>query len=207
MAIIMLAGPIKAWWDENWNTPEHWHYALWRERVGTEMVKSYHLVYRPHEAFQGSWDERAQSINDFILRTADVIFNLTPPGVLSEGTDGEVLYARNFGKTIIDAPPPERVEDFERALIELNMKLTELGLSTTGVKQVGIVDSLDVSNIPPERYDVVRAWVELNRGEWLRYHYTAYDHTIAVFDTQNPEDAPSLDAVLKIEVLAGPPIT
>ena len=206
MAIIMLAGPIKAWWDDEWNTHAHWHYALWRERVSAELVKSYHLVYRPHEAFQGSWDERAQSINDFVLRTSDAIINLTPPGVLSEGTDGEVLYAANYGKTIIDLAPPKRVEDFERALIEMNMKLTELGLTTEGVKQVGVVASLSTEGLD---LDSVAGWIRQVSAAsytWFRFHYEAYDGTIAILDTQNRNDAPSLSRVRKIELLAESPL-
>lgn len=199
MAIIMLAGPIKAWWDEEWNTPAHWHYALWRERVNTELVKSYHLVYRPHEAFQGSWDERAQSINDFVLRTADVIFNLTPPGVPSDGTNGEVLYAANFGKTIIDLPPPERVEDFERALIEMNVKLTELGLSTTGVEQEHVIASLN-----PEGMTAIEIanWLAEYTHYVKRFHYFDKFGTLRCLDTPFRADVMAQnDEVLKIEVL------
>lgn len=201
MPVVMLAGPIKAWWDDEWNTPEHWKYALWRERVNTELVKSYFLVYRPHEAFQGTWDERGQSINDYVLRICDVVINMTPPGVPSMGTDGEVLYARNFSKAIIDAPPPEKLTDWPQALIEMNQKLTALGLSNKPpIEQVVVKDSLAV--VGDLDHTLIKNWIDSHWGEHFRFHYLAFDGTIAIFDTYKPEDAPSFDAMHKIEILA-----
>ena len=196
--IAMLAGPIKAWWDENWNTTEHWRYALWRERVNTELVKSYWLVYRPHEAFQGTWDERAQSINDFVLRTADVIINLTPPGVPSMGTDGEVLYAKNFDKPIIEVPAPERIEDFERALIELNQKLTDLGYGAEVIEQRKILDSLDVGASLSEIGMFSDKW----RGHEKRFHYLDRNNHIRIIEGFEIPDELYASDLLKIEVLA-----
>jgi hypothetical protein len=196
--IIMLAGPIKAWWDDNWNTPEHWFYALWRERVNTELVKSYYLVYRPHEAFQGSWDERAQSINDFVLRTCDVVLNLTPPGVPSLGTDGEVLYAENFGKTIIDVPPPASVDDFERALIEMNQKLTDMEFNIKSVDQRPILASLAVQDVDVETLQkFMWNWAEKEK----RFHYYDKENHIDIVEGKYLPGGIVSEDLVKVEVL------
>lgn len=95
--IVFLAGPIEHWWDENWNTPEHWLYAEWRDLLSKALVARGHLVYRPHEAFKGTFvgqnAEEAQSVNDRALEIADVVVvsNLDPP-VPCAGTDAECAY-------------------------------------------------------------------------------------------------------------------
>lgn len=108
--IAVLLGPIKHWWDENWQTDEHHIYSRWREEVSKALVAHGLLVYRPHEAFKGSWDERGQTVNDTAISLADICINMTPPGTPSEGTDKEMLLCEDRGKTVIYAPPPTRQE-------------------------------------------------------------------------------------------------
>lgn len=107
---VMLAGPIKAWWDE-WESPQHKHYVAWRDALSQALVDAGHLVYRPHEAFKGQWHESAQAVNDVALRTSDVIANLTPEGVPSLGTDDEIDYARRYNRRVVATPPPSTQVD------------------------------------------------------------------------------------------------
>jgi hypothetical protein len=81
----MLVGPIDFWWNENWDTPQHRTYKGWRNKVNRRLVEAGHLVYRPHEAFKGAWNERAQAVNDAAISIADCLVNLTPPGVPAYG--------------------------------------------------------------------------------------------------------------------------
>lgn len=108
---VMLAGPIKAWWDE-WGSPRHQQYVAWRELLSGALVDAGHLVYRPHEAWKGEWelnqgDASAQRVNDEAIRVCDVIIDLTPPGVPSEGTLEELRLCDDLCKTVIQAPPPK----------------------------------------------------------------------------------------------------
>lgn len=103
--IIILAGPVKYWWDENWEMPEHWEYAKWRDEVSAALVEAKYLVYRPHEAFKGTWNEKAQAVNDAAIAVSDLMLNLSPPGVPSVGTDAECRYALTVGTPVMTAPP------------------------------------------------------------------------------------------------------
>jgi hypothetical protein len=87
---VVVVGPIDHWWNENWGTFEHEVYATWRDGVCKQLVEAGHLVYRPHEAFKGAWDERGQAVNDVAIDSADVMVNLRPDGVPAYGTQAEV---------------------------------------------------------------------------------------------------------------------
>lgn len=103
--IIFLAGPIDYWWNENWHRPAHLDYMKWRQCVNDSLVEAGHLVYRPHEAIKGAWDERMQAVNDKALELCDVFVYLTPPGVPAYGTQAEHNVAHAYGKRIEWAPP------------------------------------------------------------------------------------------------------
>jgi len=105
--IVVLCGPIKAWWDE-WGSQRHQEYTAWRDALSDALVDAGHLVYRPHEGFKGKWTEAAQRVNDVAIEVADVVLNLTPPGVPSDGTDAEMLHARWLARQVFNAPPPPR---------------------------------------------------------------------------------------------------
>jgi hypothetical protein len=115
-AIIMLAGPVKWWWDANWMTPAHIAYVDWRQRVTDELVAAGYLVYQPHAAFKGTWNEAAQVVNNAIIGICDAMVVLTPPGVLSDGTDEEVEQARLLDRPIVFAPPNSDMEGVLHAL-------------------------------------------------------------------------------------------
>lgn len=108
--IVALVGPIEYWWNTpddpaRFHSPEAVRYRDWRERLSRFLVDSGRLVFRPHEAFKGPWDERAQVFNDHMVEISDVIVNMRPPGIPGRGTDHELELAESLGKPIIWAPP------------------------------------------------------------------------------------------------------
>jgi hypothetical protein len=133
--IVMLAGPIKAWWGPpREGTHEHQHYLEWRTTVDAHLTRAGHLTYRPHEAFKGPWDERGQVVNDAILVAADVVLDLTPLGVPSEGTDAERAVAARHGKRVEPAPPPPLGGDLHEAAYAV---VDLLGVDEDGQRQMG----------------------------------------------------------------------
>ncbi len=102
--VVMIAGPIKHWWGENWMTPEHVDYEAWRDRVSDALVEAGYLVYHPHRAFRGTWDERAQAINDTVVLASDAVVVISPDGVPSKGTDDEVRHALEHGRRVVYCP-------------------------------------------------------------------------------------------------------
>jgi hypothetical protein len=104
--VVMLAGPIKVWWQDGmWGTELHDTYTQWRDAVRVACVKAGFLVYSPHRAWQGAWNENAQRINDMAIEASDVVLNLTPAGVPADGTDAEIAYADKVGTPVLAAPP------------------------------------------------------------------------------------------------------
>jgi hypothetical protein len=116
--IVMLVGPIDYWWNENWESPQHLAYKQWRDEVNRKLVKAGHLVFRPHEAFKGAWDERAQIVNDTVINIADCLINLTPPGVPAYGTAAEVARAHEIGVSVYNAPPDD-LSDIHEFIVPL----------------------------------------------------------------------------------------
>ena len=109
--ITALVGPIKAWWGKDadgreiWGNAQHCAYVAWRDAVEAFLIKAGCLVYAPYRAIKGSWHERAQRINDTAIRESDAIVDLTPPGIIADGTVAENLYAESNGVVIIKCPP------------------------------------------------------------------------------------------------------
>lgn len=102
---VFLAGPIDYWWNENWETPAHIAYMEWRTYIHKRLVEAGHVVYSPHNAIKGAWDEAMQAINDTAIHVCDVLIYLTPYGIPAHGTDDEVVVARLLGKQVYHAPP------------------------------------------------------------------------------------------------------
>lgn len=131
--IVFLAGAIKYWWlkrcsrsicgallsedaevcwacnssavFELWGSPEHQEYVAYRNHVRALLIEADYLTYAPHEAFKGTWDERAQAVNDAGIAAADLMLNLSPEGVPTVGTDDEVAYAVRIGTPVMHVPP------------------------------------------------------------------------------------------------------
>lgn len=108
--IVALVGPIEYWW----NTPEDPHrfdseqavaYRQWRLDLRDLLADAGYLVYSPHLAFFGPWDERAQKHNDWIVEICDVVVNMRPEGIPGKGTDHELILASVYNKPVIKAPP------------------------------------------------------------------------------------------------------
>lgn len=109
--IVFLAGPIECWWDTE-EEPNKFEslpargYRMYRQIVEDTLKQRGYLVYKPHTAFTGDWNERAQAVNDMAIEIADVLINMTPPGVKALGTNHEVHHAETLGVRVIDGPPP-----------------------------------------------------------------------------------------------------
>src|SRR5690242_20069617 len=89
--IVTVIGPIEKWWDTEeepykFNSNEARRYREWRKAVCEALARRY-LVYRPHEAFKGNWNEKAQKVNDAALEVSDFIVNLKEDGEEALGTD------------------------------------------------------------------------------------------------------------------------
>lgn len=102
---VFLAGPIDFWWNENWETPAHIEYMEWRDSVKTRFVEAGHVVYLPHQAIKGAWDESMQVINDTAIKVCDIFVYMTPRGVPAYGTAKEKEFAEIIGKRVFWAPP------------------------------------------------------------------------------------------------------
>lgn len=98
--VVFIAGPIKHWWS-CWGSPEHERYVAWRDAVREALVEAGYLTYAPWEAFKGTWNRRAQSINDAALGAANVVLALWVEGVPAVGTTAETTYAKRVGVPII----------------------------------------------------------------------------------------------------------
>jgi hypothetical protein len=104
--IAVIIGPISFWWRPGeWGTPAHKDYLEWRAAVCAALVKGGWLIYKPHAALQGPWDERAQAINDGAIRLADAVYDVTPPEIPINGTLKERDVARDAGRPLIACPP------------------------------------------------------------------------------------------------------
>jgi hypothetical protein len=73
--------------------------------VESLFVEAGFLVYKPHRAFSGRWNERFQGVNDHVLGLVDAVVYMTPDGIPALGTDHEVAYAKSLGKPIFHLPP------------------------------------------------------------------------------------------------------
>jgi hypothetical protein len=166
----LQAGPIKWWWDENWDTTAHWHYDAWREAMSDALVAAGDfLVYRPHHAFKGAWTEEAQTVNDAALRMCHVIINMTPSGVLSEGTDSEILQASSYGALVVKAPPPLLQHDFGLALRSLIARLRELKVERPELEQLKVIDAVGYQ---PRRELMIKGLIEEYQGNVIRVHFS-----------------------------------
>jgi hypothetical protein len=94
--IIFLAGAVAWWWDANWDSPQHYEYLEWRNQVRTALIAGGFLTYAHYEAFKGTWNPVAQKINDYAITQSHLFLILTPDNIPSEGTDKEVLIAKQW---------------------------------------------------------------------------------------------------------------
>lgn len=141
--LIVLAGAIKWWWlttcyncgwrgeistcprcgtdsflKPHWNSLEHRKYVGWRNYVRGALIVAGFLTYAPYEAFKGTWDDRAQAVNDAAIAAARLMIVMSPPGVTTVGTDDETAYAARVGTPTLLLPPntPLVVERVHAAL-------------------------------------------------------------------------------------------
>jgi hypothetical protein len=127
--VVMLIGPVAYWWDtddyKHWDLAEHWHYVAWRERLNDALIESGFLVYRHWEAFKGTWNNKMQEVNNYVLERSDFVVNMTPEYAWSEGVDEELDFADSKSMEVISAPPPRTEEEFSWAIKNLLEQLKE----------------------------------------------------------------------------------
>ena len=117
--IVVLAGPIRHWWQPGqWDTPQHQEYVQWRDAVRVALVKAGCMVYSPHRAIQGSWNDAAQAINDAAISIAHVVVVLTPPGIPADGTAHEMGVATEIGVRLAPLPPGD-IDALQRLVADL----------------------------------------------------------------------------------------
>jgi hypothetical protein len=141
--LIVLAGAIKWWWlttcetcgwvgegtdcrchrgtpklHVHWDSMEHRRYVGWRNYVRGALIEAGYLTYAPHEAFKGTWDDKAQAVNDAAIAAADLMLILSPLDTVTDGTDDEADYAKRVGTKTLVLPPgtPLVVERVKYAL-------------------------------------------------------------------------------------------
>lgn len=121
--VVMILGPVAYWWDtdtyKHWDLPEHWYYVKWRERVNDALIENGYLVYRHWEAFKGTWNNKMQEVNNFVLERVDFVINIKPDYAWSDGTDEEMEYCRVNNRKVIFAPPPKTEDEFSWYIKEL----------------------------------------------------------------------------------------
>lgn len=102
--IIFLAGPVKFWWT-CFGSDEHRSYVLYRDWVRKTLIDANYLTYASWDAIKGTWDKRAQAINDMAISVSDLLIVLTPEGIPADGTEDEAEYAKRLGVPVLYLPP------------------------------------------------------------------------------------------------------
>lgn len=105
---------LYVWWD----SIEHRTYVRWRARVRAALIDAGYLTYAPWMAFKGTWDERAQVVNDAVLSVSTALVVLSPSYAITEGTDTERTLAEEMGIPIIDCPPDDERDAMGRTGID-----------------------------------------------------------------------------------------
>lgn len=113
--IIFIAGPIKHWWT-CWGSPEHERYLQQRSAVRAQLIDDGYLTYAAWDAIKGTWDERAQAINDTAIRTSDLMLDLTPTGIPAHGTGDEVRLAIRENVPVLRVLPEWSISELRRVV-------------------------------------------------------------------------------------------
>lgn len=101
---VFLAGPIRHWWGEGqWNSTTHQQYTYVRD-YAHEVFSEDFLVYAPHRAWRGPWNEVAQQVNDLAVDSCHAFVYFQIEGVVAKGTDAEWERASKASKKIIRIP-------------------------------------------------------------------------------------------------------
>ena len=86
---VFLAGPIRYWWTPGLEESYLYKtYSNMRDNLHEQLSKEF-LVYAPHRAWRGPWDERAQALNDNVIRACDAVVYLDHPHIPAAGTSRE----------------------------------------------------------------------------------------------------------------------
>lgn len=94
---VFLASPIRGWWAPGmWESPLHVAYTSFRDAVHDRLSSDF-LVYAPHRAWRGPWNEVAQRVNDAAVLSCHALVYLNVPGMIAEGTRSETELAAEHG--------------------------------------------------------------------------------------------------------------
>lgn len=96
---VFLAGPIRHWWslpdvsgkDQYFNHRE----------IAHQVLSEDFLVYSPHRAWRGPWNEVAQQVNDHALGLCHAFVYLHVPGIVASGTEAECALANELGIPVL----------------------------------------------------------------------------------------------------------
>lgn len=128
---VFLAGSIEYWWDRpddpnRFMSPAAVEYREWREILSKWFTDNGFLVYRPHEAFKGPWDEKMQQVNDLAITLCHIFVEMTPVGIsLGKGTSRELSLASDLNRSIIWMPPGIN-DDTRNVLLEGGLRRARL---------------------------------------------------------------------------------
>jgi nucleoside 2-deoxyribosyltransferase len=121
---VFLAGPIEYWWGteeepDRFNSPAAVAYREHRDRVRDWFVDNHFLVYSPHNAFKGDWNEKMQPVNDYVLGLCDIVVDLTPDSFLRRtfGTAHEVDLAYELNKAVFCIPTQKALDQLTPAVV------------------------------------------------------------------------------------------
>lgn len=126
---VFLAGPIEWWWDcpqepNRFLSSPARIYRHHRDQLRDFFVERGFLVYMPHQAFKGDWNEKMQPVNDYVLGLCDIIVDMTPtdiPGIVANGTKHEVELAHKLNKLVLTIPP-----GIDRKVLEMILETERL---------------------------------------------------------------------------------
>lgn len=103
--MVFLGGGIAYWWGERFGSPEHQDYVQWRHDVRATLIEHNFLVYAPHEAFKGTWNRKAQIVNDAAITVSDLVLVISASYAIGNGTREETEFARRSDVPVAHAPP------------------------------------------------------------------------------------------------------
>jgi hypothetical protein len=224
---VTLIGPIAWWWEKDesgnrrYGSPAHVHFDQWRDAISDALWEAGRfLVYHPHKAFRGRWTNHAQPVNDTALDLQGVVIDMSPPGTASKGTTAERHYASLNGSQIIEAPPPEHVEEFGSALAALIEKIDALGAQREIVDQRWAIEAIGYR---PGREWMIKGLLERYRNHPVHVYHRGRNGELVIYDGVRAEYLQErsevrchtnsgcylipIDRLVKIEVFDQEPVT
>ena len=128
--VVFLGSSIRHWWKKTEDgktlheTPAFKAYSSFREYVRGVLAGNGFMVYSPHLALKGNWNEEAGTeINDFALSKSHAFVAIRITGVEQVGTDHEEFQAFELGLPTFTIKYPPRVCDLSNVLDQMDKAL------------------------------------------------------------------------------------